>query len=199
MAFNAEELKVTQIELDTQGNYGMPDIPGLSTSQMQRKLDQLASYIATEKLNALIDKLNDPLFGVASTDDLEQAIIDIKKIISDLVLDVGAGDMATLIYDTELKRIDVYKYVDISVGTAMTDASIAMSMAGNAQTAAVNAQTTADNAQITADNAMPISGGTFTGIAVADSADSDIPRIINAQVQSTGGVPVSTSWLRFRR
>lgn len=54
MAFN----KISDSDLQNKGNIGMPDTPGLSTADMQKKMDEIPREIIIPALNALIDGLN---------------------------------------------------------------------------------------------------------------------------------------------
>lgn len=50
--------KITPEDRAGKGNFGMPDTPTLTTSEMQEQMDSLAN-LAIDKLNELIDALND--------------------------------------------------------------------------------------------------------------------------------------------
>ena len=54
MAFD----KITDADLKDRGVVGLPDIPELSTAEMQAKFDELAKTVIIPKLNKLIDDLS---------------------------------------------------------------------------------------------------------------------------------------------
>lgn len=135
MAFN----KILNSDLTGKGVVGLPDVPGLSSGDMQEKFDELANY-AISRINQLIDELTaataasnigyadgsvqviiDRLLGYAS--DLTNNKADsndvikkdnvaeytptgaynpaTKKYVDDKVVEIGAGDMAKAIYDSD--------------------------------------------------------------------------------------------------
>jgi len=51
--------KITQEDLQNKGVTGLPDVPNLSTLEMQQKIDELVVDVAAPKLNALVDALED--------------------------------------------------------------------------------------------------------------------------------------------
>ena len=50
--------KISDSDLQNKGNIGMPDTPGLSTADMQKKMDEIPREVIIPVLNALIDGLN---------------------------------------------------------------------------------------------------------------------------------------------
>ena len=54
MSFN----KITTSDLTNKGVSGLPDTPGLSTSEMQRKFDEIGKEVIVPKFNELVDELN---------------------------------------------------------------------------------------------------------------------------------------------
>jgi len=56
MAFD----KITAADLLNKGVEGLPDTPGLTTAQMQKKFDEIAKDVIVPKFNDAMDKLNDP-------------------------------------------------------------------------------------------------------------------------------------------
>ena len=73
MAFN----KILDSDKVGKGVVGLPDVPGLSTGQMQEKFDELANY-CIERINQLIDELSAPTAAanVGSADGTVQIILD---------------------------------------------------------------------------------------------------------------------------
>lgn len=51
--------KITSADTTGKGVIGLPDEPGLSASQMQQKLDQLALEVIIPKFNGLVEDLNE--------------------------------------------------------------------------------------------------------------------------------------------
>jgi len=51
--------KITSADTTGKGVIGLPDEPGLSASQMQQKLDQLALEVIVPKFNGLVEDLNE--------------------------------------------------------------------------------------------------------------------------------------------
>lgn len=51
--------KITSSDTTGKGVIGLPDEPGLSASQMQQKLDQLALEVIVPKFNGLVEDLNE--------------------------------------------------------------------------------------------------------------------------------------------
>ena len=49
--------KITQADVNNKGVIGLPDTPGLTTTEIQQKFDQLALEVLMPKHNALIDEL----------------------------------------------------------------------------------------------------------------------------------------------
>jgi len=56
--------KITEADLVNKGVVGLPDTPGLSTSEMQEKFDEIALDVIVPKHNTLVDELED--LGVES-------------------------------------------------------------------------------------------------------------------------------------
>ena len=54
MAYN----KITAEDTAGKGNVGMPDVPGLSTLEMQQKLDELSRDVIIPHFNELIDEVD---------------------------------------------------------------------------------------------------------------------------------------------
>ena len=50
--------KISDSDLQNKGNIGMPDTPGLSTADMQKKMDEIPREVIIPVLNGLIDGLN---------------------------------------------------------------------------------------------------------------------------------------------
>lgn len=67
--------KITEKDLANRGVKGLPDVPGLTTEEMQRKLEEIAREILVPKVNEIIDNL------ISVNSNLtEQIIIQTKQI-----------------------------------------------------------------------------------------------------------------------
>lgn len=73
MAYN----KITAEDTTGKGNVGMPDVPGLSTLEMQKKLDELSKDVIIPHFNELIDEVE--------KDFEESKLITDKAVISETI------------------------------------------------------------------------------------------------------------------
>lgn len=58
--------KITDISLANKGVTGLPDVPGLTTAEMQAKFDELSRDVIIPKLNEIVDGLNGDEVGLSS-------------------------------------------------------------------------------------------------------------------------------------
>ena len=58
--------KITDTSLANKGVTGLPDVPGLSTAEMQAKFDELSRDVIIPKLNEIVDGLNGYEVGLSS-------------------------------------------------------------------------------------------------------------------------------------
>lgn len=79
--------KITSADLAGKGVIGLPDIPALTTSEMQNKFEETARDVIIPKVNEMVD-------GMYTKQETDAQIN--AKIIS-----IGAGDMAKGVYDTD--------------------------------------------------------------------------------------------------
>lgn len=94
---------ITDAELNGKGLSGLPDVPGLSTTEMQAKFDELSLDVIIPKLNELVAQLN-------KTGLSEKKIVDILANNSDeiptseavlaVLAELGGGDMLRAVYDS---------------------------------------------------------------------------------------------------
>lgn len=77
--------QITSTDLANKGVSGMPDVPGLSTSEMQAKLEEIVRDV-------VIPAFND---NALNTYDK----IEVAAQISQKIIEIGAGDMTKSIYD----------------------------------------------------------------------------------------------------
>lgn len=128
--------KITDEDLQNKGVIGLPDTPGLSTSEMQAKFEQTAREVIVPKLNQLVDDLAAPSaasqIGAAGKNRTVQGHIDnlenphnvtaeqvgaytkgqTDKAISDRISQIGSADMTQAMYDPTGRQRDIFAYAD---------------------------------------------------------------------------------------
>lgn len=77
--------QITSTDLANKGVSGMPDVPGLSTSEMQAKIEEIVRSV-------VIPAFND---NASNTYDKTEVAAQISQ----KIIEIGAGDMAKSIYD----------------------------------------------------------------------------------------------------
>lgn len=114
---------ITPADLAGKGVVGLPDVPGLSAREMQRKLDELALDVLAPKHNALIDALAGPAgaaaIGLGETTVAGHAAdlgnphavtaaqtgaytaAETDAAIAARIVDIGSADMAKAVYDRD--------------------------------------------------------------------------------------------------
>lgn len=115
---------------------GLPDTPGLSTSEMQAKFEQIAREVLVPKFNQLVDELLGPSaasqIGAKGKNRTVQGHIDnlenphnvtaeqvgaytkdqTEKAISDRIDQIGSADMTQATYDPTHRQRDIFSYAD---------------------------------------------------------------------------------------
>lgn len=128
--------KITDEDLQNKGVIGLPDTPGLSTSEMQAKFEQTAREVIVPKFNQLVDDLSNPSaasqLGAAGKNRTVQGHIDnlenphnvtaeqvgaytkdqTEKAISDRISQIGSADMTQAMYDPTGRHRDIFAYAD---------------------------------------------------------------------------------------
>lgn len=104
-----EDLKIHQ-KLEDEPN----DVGGLSAQELKEKFDQAGLTI-----QKYLNEVHLPEEEQAVAEALTQA----KKYTDLKVVAVGAGDMASAVYDTQKRRQDVYEYANQKAKEAMADTS----------------------------------------------------------------------------
>lgn len=97
--------KITEKDLANRGVKGLPDVPGLTTEEMQRKLDEIAREILVPKVNEIIDNLIAVNSNLSKLHSVEVTItsdvagrfcindfVDIPKTATNVVVNVVAVD-----------------------------------------------------------------------------------------------------------
>lgn len=128
--------KITDEDLLNKGVIGLPDTPGLSTSEMQAKFEQTAREVIVPKFNQLVDDLSNPSaasqIGANGKNRTVQGHIDnlenphnvtaeqvgaytkdqTEKAISDRISQIGSADMTQATYDPNHRQQDIFAYAD---------------------------------------------------------------------------------------
>lgn len=128
--------KITDEDLQNKGVIGLPDTPGLSTSEMQAKFEQTAREVIVPMFNQLVDELLGPSaasqIGAKGKNRTVQGHIDnlenphnvtaeqvgaytkgqTDKAISDRISQIGSADMTQAMYDPTGRQQDIFAYAD---------------------------------------------------------------------------------------
>ena len=128
--------KITDEDLLNKGVIGLPDTPGLSTSEMQAKFEQTAREVIVPKFNQLVDDLSNPpaasQIGANGKNRTVQGHIDnlenphnvtaaqvgaytkrqTDAAISDRISQIGSADMTQAMYDPTGRQRDIFAYAD---------------------------------------------------------------------------------------
>lgn len=128
--------KITDEDLLNKGVIGLPDTPGLSTSEMQAKFEQTAREVIVPKFNQLVDDLSNPSaasqIGANGKNRTVQGHIEnlenphnvtaeqvgaytkdqTEKAISDRISQIGSADMTQATYDPNHRQQDIFAYAD---------------------------------------------------------------------------------------
>lgn len=128
--------KITDEDLLNKGVIGLPDTPGLSTSEMQAKFEQTAREVIIPMFNQLVDELLGPSaasqIGAKGKNRTAQGHIDnlenphnvtaeqvgaytkdqTEKAISDRIDQIGSADMTQATYDPTHRQRDIFAYAD---------------------------------------------------------------------------------------
>ena len=101
---------------------GQPDVPGLSTREMQESVEYMPRNLLLPKLNEVVGAVNQ-CYTKAETD----------KAIGDKVTEIGAGDMAKAVYDPNGEGLN---FTDLR--TAMRQVAVLQTDVGNLKCVTVN-------------------------------------------------------------
>lgn len=128
--------KITDEDLLNKGVIGLPDTPGLSTSEMQAKFEQTAREVIVPMFNQLVDELLGPSaasqIGAKGKNRTVQGHIEnlenphevtaeqvgaytkdqTEKAISDRISQIGSADMTQATYDPNHRQQDIFAYAD---------------------------------------------------------------------------------------
>ena len=67
--------KITEQDLANRGVKGLPDVPGLTTEEMQRKLEEIAREILILKVNELVEGLNNANSNLQTKQDYGKRVV----------------------------------------------------------------------------------------------------------------------------
>ena len=101
---------------------GQPDVPGLSTREMQESVEYMPRNLLLPKLNEVVGAVNQ-CYTKAEAD----------KAIAEKVTEIGAGDMAQAVYDPNGEGLN---FTDLR--TTMQQAAVLQTDVGNLKCAAVS-------------------------------------------------------------
>lgn len=85
--------KITAEDRQNKGVSGLPDTPNMTTAAIQERFDTLGN-LSIDKFNALVDAASDTVDG--SEDKFPT-----NKAVSELIEEMGGGDMLRAVYDTD--------------------------------------------------------------------------------------------------
>ena len=91
--------KITEQDLANRGVKGLPDVPGLTTEEMQRKLEEIAREILIPKVNELVEGLNN------ANSNLNKTSGSIITDYSDKPIEYSYNGFMAMIYINGLKNI----------------------------------------------------------------------------------------------
>ena len=199
--------KITDEDLLNKGVIGLPDTPGLSTSEMQAKFEQTAREVIVPKFNQLVDDLSNPSaasqIGANGKNRTVQGHIDnlenphnvtaaqvgaytkseTDAAISDRISQIGSADMTQAMYDPTGKHQDIFAYAD-SLGVN----TYTHTKTGNVHH--FNGSGTSGRVKMTAD----VEAGDTVMLG-----GQEVPAYVGAETfaDALSGEPVTGRWLTF--
>jgi len=106
--------KITEQDLANRGVKGLPDVPGLTTEEMQRKLEEIAREILIPKVNELVEGLNNANSNLSNLEGLALS--------QTVTINSKVGQSLNFEFNTDKKRILAFRGVDISNGNVVISA-----------------------------------------------------------------------------
>ena len=199
--------KITDEDLLNKGVIGLPDTPGLSTSEMQAKFEQTAREVIVPKFNQLVDDLSNPSaasqIGANGKNRTVQGHIDnlenphnvtaaqvgaytksqTDAAISNRISQIGSADMTQAMYDPTGRQRDIFAYADSRGVSTYTHTKM-----GNVHH--FNGSGTSGRAKMTAD--------VEAGDTVMLNGE-EVPAYVGAETfaDALAGEPVTGRWLTF--
>lgn len=199
--------KITDEDLLNKGVIGLPDTPGLSTSEMQAKFEQTAREVIIPMFNQLVDELLDPSaasqIGTKGKNRTVQGHIDnlenphnvtaeqvgaytkgqTEQAISDRISQIGSADMTQATYDPNHRQQDIFAYADSRGVSTYTHTKMDNVHHFNGSGTSGRAKMTAD---VEAGDTVMLGG-------------KEVPAYVGAETfaDALAGEPVTGRWLTF--
>lgn len=199
--------KITDEDLLNKGVIGLPDTPGLSTSEMQAKFEQIAREVLVPKFNQLVDELLGPSaasqIGAKGKNRTVQGHIDnlenphnvtaeqvgaytkdqTEKAISDRIDQIGSADMTQATYDPTHRQRDIFAYADSRGVSTYTHTKMDNVHHFNGSGTSGRAKMTAD---VEAGDTVMLGG-------------KEVPAYVGTEIfaDALAGEPVTGRWLTF--
>ena len=159
---------------------GQPDVPGLSTREMQESVEYMPRNLLLPKLNEVVGAVNQ-CYTKAETD----------KAIGDKMTEIGAGDMAKAVYDPNGEGLN---FTDLR--TTMQQAAVLQTDVGNLKCAAVSLPVDGWNDTAPYTQTVSVSGMTadwVPGITTAVLGSSVEVTALLAATEALGCIKMITS------
>ena len=199
--------KITDEDLLNKGVIGLPDTPGLSTSEMQAKFEQTAREVIVPKFNQLVDDLSNPSaasqIGTNGKNRTVQGHIDnlenphnvtaaqvgaytksqTDAAISDRISQIGSADMTQAMYDPTGRQRDIFAYADSRGVSTYTHTKMDNVHHFNGSGTSGRVKMTAD---VEAGDTVMLGG-------------QEVPAYVGAEIfaDALAGEPVTGRWLTF--
>lgn len=159
---------------------GQPDVPGLSTREMQESVEYMPRNLLLPKLNEVVGAVNQ-CYTKAEAD----------KAIGDKVVEMGAGDMAKAVYDPNGEGLN---FTDLR--TAMRQAAVLQTDVGNLKYVTVSLPASGWSGSAPYTQTVSVSGMTadwVPGISTAVLGSSVEVSALLAATEALGCIKMITS------
>ena len=159
---------------------GQPDVPGLSTQEMQESVEYMPRNLLLPKLNEVVGAVNQ-CYTKAEAD----------KAIAGKVTEIGAGDMAQAVYDPNGEGLN---FTDLR--TAMRNVAVLQTDVGNLKYVTVNLPASGWSGSAPYTQTVSVSGMTadwVPGIPTAVLGSSVDAATLLAATEALGGIKMITS------
>ena len=159
---------------------GQPDVPGLSTREMQESVEYMPRNLLLPKLNEVVGAVNQ-CYTKAEAD----------KAIAGKVTEIGAGDMAQAVYDPNGEGLN---FTDLR--TAMRNVTVLQTDVGNLKYVTVSLPASGWSGSAPYTQTVSVSGMTadwVPGIPTAVLGSSVDAATLLAATEALGGIKMITS------